>query len=376
MSTISNERLEKLSEYDCADRYEVMSMATELLALRKERERAEPVAWLVCGSKTFKDRTASTREVAEQAVKDRKDGSCIKPLYTAPTAQEYPETLPCPVILEPNFRLGKGVRTATMLRALQTRAEHQAELDAMTPEQRAEYEARMDEFKAMLPSPSKDSMSVDAQQAETDTTAKQFESLAGKAVVPAGWKLVPIELTKEMRGKIHPFAEATCLNCGRQVVADCEDNVTASWNDMLAVAPAPVGKQSSTADVNNDGFECTPVADLYELLTKCGECYDYTTSAKVAADWIKEGYSAREYVKLDRLQEAMTHGSSGEPDGWIPCSERMPDLKQEVLCVNRWGDFEVAVYDVGYITGEPFFATIDGEFHPTHWQPLPEPQCK
>ncbi|WP_202627120.1 hypothetical protein [Cronobacter sakazakii] len=141
--------------------------------------------------------------------------------------------------------------------------------------------------------------------AETDTTSQQFESLAGKAVVPAGWKLVPIELTKEMRGKIHPFAEATCLNCGRQVVADCEDNVTASWNDMLAVAPAPVGKQSSTAEDNNDGFECTPVADLYELLTKCGECYDYTTSAKVAADWIKEGYSAREYVKLDRLQEAL-----------------------------------------------------------------------
>lgn len=55
----------------------------------------------------------------------------------------------------------------------------------------------------------------------------------------------------------------------------------------------------------SEGFECTPVADLYELLTKCGECYDYTTSDKVAADWIKEGYSAREYVKLDRLQEAL-----------------------------------------------------------------------
>lgn len=46
MSTISNECLEKLSEYDCADRYEVMSMATELLALRKERERAEPMFYV------------------------------------------------------------------------------------------------------------------------------------------------------------------------------------------------------------------------------------------------------------------------------------------------------------------------------------------
>ncbi|WP_317474552.1 hypothetical protein [Cronobacter sakazakii] len=74
---------------------------------------------------------------------------------------------------------------------------------------------------------------------ETDTTAHQFESLAGKAVVPAGWKLVPIEPTKEMLKQIHPFAEATCLDCGNQVVAHCADNVTASWNDMLAVAPEP-----------------------------------------------------------------------------------------------------------------------------------------
>ncbi|EKM6438166.1 hypothetical protein PU783_000296 [Cronobacter sakazakii] len=75
--------------------------------------------------------------------------------------------------------------------------------------------------------------------AETDPTAQQFESLAGKAVVPEGWKLVPVELTKEMLQQIHPFAEATCFDCGNQVVAHCADNVTASWNDMLAVAPEP-----------------------------------------------------------------------------------------------------------------------------------------
>ncbi|EOL9071643.1 hypothetical protein ACM92W_002460 [Cronobacter turicensis] len=75
--------------------------------------------------------------------------------------------------------------------------------------------------------------------AETDTTSQQFESLAFKSVVPEGWKLVPVELTKEMLKQIHPFAEATCLDCGNQVVAHCADNVTASWNDMLAVAPEP-----------------------------------------------------------------------------------------------------------------------------------------
>ncbi|HFT8208091.1 TPA: DUF551 domain-containing protein [Citrobacter freundii] len=30
-----------------------------------------------------------------------------------------------------------------------------------------------------------------------------------------------------------------------------------------------------------------------------------------------------------------------------------------------------ALYDIGYIPGPPFFATTAGEFHPTHWMPLP-----
>ncbi|MFW0850332.1 hypothetical protein QMS90_20300 [Cronobacter sakazakii] len=55
MSTISNERLEKLSEYDCADRYEVMSMATELLALRKEREKEESAVCPKCGNTGLAD---------------------------------------------------------------------------------------------------------------------------------------------------------------------------------------------------------------------------------------------------------------------------------------------------------------------------------
>lgn len=58
---------------------------------------------------------------------------------------------------------------------------------------------------------------------------------------------------------------------------------------------------------------------------------------------------------------------------WIKCSERMPELKQEVLCINEWGDYEAGIYDVGYIPGPPFFATTAGEFNPTHWQPLPSP---
>ncbi|EJS6054106.1 hypothetical protein NWV63_000359 [Salmonella enterica] len=65
-------------------------------------------------------------------------------------APGYPETLPCPVFLEPGLKFGKGVRTQCVLDALRRRADYYAELEGMTPEQRAKHDAGIDEFKAML----------------------------------------------------------------------------------------------------------------------------------------------------------------------------------------------------------------------------------
>lgn len=78
-------------------------------------------------------------------------GDAIIPLYRhAQPAQEYPETLPCPVILEPGFRFGKGVSTHLVLRALKNRAERYAELDAMGSEARAEHDAAIAELREKL----------------------------------------------------------------------------------------------------------------------------------------------------------------------------------------------------------------------------------
>jgi hypothetical protein len=52
-----------------------------------------------------------------------------------------------------------------------------------------------------------------------------------------GWVAVPVDPTLEMRLQIHPIAEATCMDCGRSVTVDCEDNVLLSWADMLSAAP-------------------------------------------------------------------------------------------------------------------------------------------
>lgn len=107
---------------------------------------------------------------------------------TSQTTQEYPETLPCPVHLELGMRFGKGVRTQTMLKALQRRAEYYAELDAMTPEERAKHDARIAEFKSMLPQPvpvvSGESASQPLTDALCDVIAERQRQISVKGWTP------------------------------------------------------------------------------------------------------------------------------------------------------------------------------------------------
>ncbi len=78
----------------------------------------------------------------------------IAPLYRhAQPAQEYPETLPCPVLLEPGLRFGKGIKTSTMLAALARRAVHESDMAALSTEERAEFQARIENFKALIAQP-------------------------------------------------------------------------------------------------------------------------------------------------------------------------------------------------------------------------------
>ncbi|EOC0398827.1 hypothetical protein ACI09G_001563 [Cronobacter sakazakii] len=249
MSTISTEQAKDLrNAFECwqqdydpvedKEQYEMFGLGVvamdELLALRKERERAEPVeheshirrevnvggnTWVQCSTQAFE------REKAR--------GAICRVLYESPPAPEVPAAYEINDDAT-DYHLGWNACRAAMLKSgnddIGSWSNHK---NTPTDKPKSEMSQKAEQLL-------RNTTALAARlSAETDTTAQRFESLAGKAV-------------------------------GR-----------------------------------SDGFECTPVADLYELLTKCGECYDYTTSSKVAADWIKEGYSAREYVKLDRLQEAL-----------------------------------------------------------------------
>ncbi len=85
------------------------------------------------------------------------------PVYRhAQPAPEYPEVLPCSVLLEPGLRFGKGIKTSTMLAALARRAVHESDLAALSPEERAEFQARIEDFKALIAQPAPVVPEVDA----------------------------------------------------------------------------------------------------------------------------------------------------------------------------------------------------------------------
>ncbi len=173
--------------------------------------------------------------------------------------------------------------------------------------------------------------------AETYTTSQQFESLAGKAVVPEGWKLVPMRLTAENGAKgalSGEFSETKFVNC-HECFGDGE---------------------CETCDGSGRIEITVPV-----------------TWSTIKEIWAK----GVEHFATSPQSPGNDHATvSGR---WIPCSERMPVEKDIVLVVDdgyfvceaqyREGDFFSAARG-----SNEFFETIcrDVEF----WQPLPEPPCK
>ncbi|EPZ4999577.1 DUF3850 domain-containing protein [Klebsiella oxytoca] len=77
---------------------------------------------------------------------------CIKCGRVELDAQQpiVPATLPCSVELKPGLIISKGCKTETLLTALRRRADYNADIDAMTPEERAEHDASIKAFKDML----------------------------------------------------------------------------------------------------------------------------------------------------------------------------------------------------------------------------------
>lgn len=148
-------------------------------------------------------------------------------------------------------------------------------------------------------------------------------------------------------------------------------------SDAMLHGAEPV---SQTYKSQHTQFE--QVADLYEMQFDDGRTCAFHTNAQKAAQWLQacDGNRVQEYVKLERLRNALSGNYPVTPDSWISCSERMPEKGQNVLIsVNFDSSLVEPLICSARYTGSTFRrgdATIkpgNGIEQATHWMPLPEP---
>lgn len=145
------------------------------------------------------------------------------------------------------------------------------------------------------------------------------------------------------------------------------------WNACRAAMLHSAEHVSQTYKSQHTRFE--QVADLYEMQFDDGRTCAFHTDAQKAAQWLQacDGNRVQEYVKLERLRNALSGNYPVTPDGWISCSERMPKGYADVLVTDgehvevKWWD-ESGYWNSWTELNSDIFAD-----EITHWMPLPEP---
>lgn len=178
-------------------------------------------------------------------------------------------------------------------------------------------------------------------------------------------------LTAEPVRYLNKFS-GTCVTLEQQ--SNAADDV-AVYIPLYAAAPAPVVPEECPAELPY--AQVKAVADLYALCWQSGEVVTYTPDPEKATIWLNNysGTCVQEYVKLERLQEALSGNSPVIPGGWISCSERMPEDEQEVIVHNKLGYRYVSYFDEH---SGLFFDMRGGNqmnciehILVTHWRPMP-----
>ncbi|WP_249822885.1 DUF551 domain-containing protein, partial [Escherichia coli] len=197
-----------------------------------------------------------------------------------------------------------------------------------------------------------------------DAMAKEVNKLLGRIAPPA-----PV-LPHEWRlSNAQAFIE-------RYSPPSVEEAALFAWNACRAAMLYGAVPASKAYKLPQTQFK--QVADLYEMQFDDGRTCTFHTDAQKAVQWLQacDGNRVQEYVKLERLQNALSGNSPVTPDGWISCSERMPDDGQHVIILCDGAFVLYAQYRDGEFfdivrNGEEFFETQSRNV--THWMPLPEP---
>ncbi|ENW0012419.1 TPA: hypothetical protein ACUNQU_005063 [Salmonella enterica] len=119
-------------------------------------------------------------------------------------------------------------------------------------------------------------------------------------------------LTAEPVRYLNKFS-GTCVTLEQQ--SNAADDV-AVYIPLYAAPPAPVVPEECPAELPY--AQVKAVADLFALCWQSGEVVTYTPDPEKATIWLNNysGTCVQEYVKLERLQEALAGNSPVTPDGW------------------------------------------------------------
>ncbi|MEN6756989.1 hypothetical protein [Klebsiella pneumoniae] len=147
-STITRERLEKIKSWR-----ETYGTGSNVMLPAEEAEELASMALAAMDSEPYGFTDGDRRGMIYKPEHSDRLSEPVPVYRHAQPAPEYPEVLPCSVLLEPGLRFGKGIKTSTMLAALARMAVYESDMAALSPEERVEFQARIEDFKALIAQP-------------------------------------------------------------------------------------------------------------------------------------------------------------------------------------------------------------------------------
>ncbi|EHX25016.1 hypothetical protein ECDEC12B_3663 [Escherichia coli DEC12B] len=229
-----------------------------------------------------------------------------------------------------------------------------------------------------------------------DAMAKEVNKLLGRIAPPA--PVVPEEATPENVEMLSGYVSTYKLT-------DSERDIAAEiWNACrTAMLQSGNFRESKNSSTNNfreiaetsTNYPVIPSEVLSAILKVAkiradfddfdgdrrgiGDCLDeaeqelFVTINKYASQLAAEPIAPNDVREQTAIPQVPV-----TPDGWISCSERMPDSKTAVLVArefDRKGDWRMkwATYIPGYPDANDGWIIPGASWKPSHWMPLPEP---
>lgn len=168
------------------------------------------------------------------------------------------------------------------------------------------------------------------------------------------------------------------------------NGMTTGWQELTEQEYEFVKDNASENAEFRTVYTAPPVpvvpAALPENDDEDGHDIDYLEPSEVYALGRTAGWNACRAAMLHSAEpvsqayklNALAGNSPVTPDGWISCSERMPEIRQTVIGWNGYAVRQCVYTRNEYAKTqkgrEPRFETLTGIWHGvTHWMPLPEP---